>query len=80
MLNVLFLFSNKVGSKLSAMKNNTPIKPMKDQLYLNGTIFNGEKVLDFMIPGNKVGFVIGKGGEMIRNLQVWIDLVFLFGN
>nr|XP_027198425.1 far upstream element-binding protein 1-like [Dermatophagoides pteronyssinus]XP_027198426.1 far upstream element-binding protein 1-like [Dermatophagoides pteronyssinus]XP_027198427.1 far upstream element-binding protein 1-like [Dermatophagoides pteronyssinus] len=58
-----------LGSKLSAMKNNTPIKPMKDQLYLNGTIFNGEKVLDFMIPGNKVGFVIGKGGEMIRNLQ-----------
>ncbi|OTF83645.1 hypothetical protein BLA29_001183 [Euroglyphus maynei] len=47
---------------------NAP-KPMKDQLYLNGTIFNGEKILDFMIPGNKVGFVIGKGGEMIRNLQ-----------
>lgn len=48
---------------------NAP-KPMKDQLYLTGTIFNGEKILDLLIPGNKVGFVIGKGGEMIRNLQV----------
>ena len=48
---------------------NAP-KPVKDQLYLTGTIFNGEKILDLLIPGNKVGFVIGKGGEMIRNLQV----------
>lgn len=36
---------------------------------MNGQVSNGEKVLDMMLPGNKVGFVIGKGGEMIRNLQ-----------
>ena len=50
------------------MKNSN--RPQKGELYLNGVIFNGEKTLDIMLPGNKVGFVIGKGGEMIRNLQV----------
>lgn len=64
-----------VGSSISIPGKSAPTqqqsqRPQKDQLYLNGTMFNGEKVLDVMIPGNKVGFVIGKGGEMIRNLQV----------
>lgn len=66
-INLLFIL---VGAKLAALKNQQHQKPQKDQLYLNGVMFNGEKVLDIMIPGNKVGFVIGKGGEMIRNLQV----------
>ena len=43
--------------------------PMKNQRYPNGIVINGEKTLDMMLPGNKVGYVIGKGGEMIRNLQ-----------
>ena len=47
---------------------NTVFKPT--QVYLEGIIHNGEKTLDMMLPGNKVGYVIGKGGEMIRNLQV----------
>ncbi|UXI21195.1 phosphatidate phosphatase LPIN3 [Sarcoptes scabiei] len=63
-----------LGSSISIPGKSAPTqqqsqRPQKDQLYLNGTMFNGEKVLDVMIPGNKVGFVIGKGGEMIRNLQ-----------
>ena len=28
-----------------------------------------EKTLDMMVPGNKVGLIIGKGGETIRSLQ-----------
>lgn len=47
---------------------NTVYKPT--QVYLEGIIHNGEKTLDIMLPGNKVGYVIGKGGEMIRSLQV----------
>ena len=44
-------------------------RPPKNQRYPNGIVINGEKTLDMMVPGNKVGYVIGKGGEMIRNLQ-----------
>ncbi len=55
---------------MAAMKHQTLTKPSKNQRYLNGIVMNGEKTLDIMIPGNKVGYVIGKGGEMIRNLQV----------
>lgn len=44
-------------------------RPAKSQRYPNGIVINGEKTLDMMVPGNKVGYVIGKGGEMIRNLQ-----------
>jgi far upstream element-binding protein len=51
------------------MKHQIITKPLKNQKYLNGIVINGEKTLDIMIPGNKVGYVIGKGGEMIRNLQ-----------
>lgn len=37
--------------------------------YVHGIVINGEKTLDMMVPGSKVGYIIGKGGEMIRNLQ-----------
>lgn len=46
---------------------NTIFKPTS--IYLEGTIQNGEKILDIMVPGQKVGFIIGKGGDMIRQLQ-----------
>lgn len=46
---------------------NTIFKPTS--IYLDGTIQNGEKILDIMVPGQKVGFIIGKGGDMIRQLQ-----------
>jgi len=41
-----------------------------NQVYLDGIVVNNEKTLDMMIPGTKVGYIIGKGGDMIRNLQV----------
>ena len=44
------------------------VKP--NQFYPEGIVIGGEKTLDMMIPGTKVGYVIGKGGEMIRTLQV----------
>lgn len=50
--------------------NNGNHRPQRDQLYLSGAIFGGEKTLDIMLPGNKVGIIIGRGGENIRNLQV----------
>ena len=37
--------------------------------YVHGLVINGEKTLDIMVPGVKVGYIIGKGGEMIRTLQ-----------
>lgn len=30
----------------------------------------GQNVIEMLIPGNKVGLIIGKGGETIRQLQV----------
>lgn len=36
---------------------------------MEGIVCDGEKTLDKMIPGNKVGFIIGKGGSGIRGLQ-----------
>lgn len=30
----------------------------------------GQTVVEIMVPGNKVGLVIGKGGETIKQLQV----------
>jgi len=32
---------------------------------------DGHATLEMMIPGNKAGIVIGKGGETIKLLQVW---------
>lgn len=36
---------------------------------------DGHNIVEMMIPGPKVGLVIGKGGETIRNLQVTTLLV-----
>jgi far upstream element-binding protein len=35
-------------------------------------MMGGEEVAELMIPANKVGLIIGKGGEMIKALQVYI--------
>ena len=34
---------------------------------------SGPSMLEIFVPGNKVGLVIGKGGETIRQLQVQLD-------
>ena len=40
---------------------------------------DGHVTLEMMIPGNKAGIVIGKGGETIKLLQVTlVSLLFLF--
>ena len=31
---------------------------------------DSQGMIELMIPGNKAGLVIGKGGEMIKQLQV----------
>lgn len=31
--------------------------------------FTGQNTVEMMIPGNKVGLIIGKGGETIKQLQ-----------
>lgn len=41
-----------------------------NQYMPNGMEMGGEKSLDMIIPGTKVGYIIGKGGEQIRQLQV----------
>lgn len=33
-------------------------------------LYDGQAVVEMSIPGNKVGLIIGKGGETIRQLQV----------
>ena len=33
----------------------------------------GQNVVEIMVPGNKVGLIIGKGGETIKMLQVRVD-------
>lgn len=58
------------SSSLSSTTTTTTSKVSKNAVYLHGILINGEKTLDMMVPGSKVGYVIGKGGEMIRNLQV----------
>lgn len=45
------------------------IPKLGEKPLLEGIVLNGEKTQDMMIPGSKVGYIIGKGGEMIRNLQ-----------
>ncbi|XP_076354192.1 far upstream element-binding protein 1-like isoform X1 [Tachypleus tridentatus] len=49
------------------------VKEMLDQILkrvdIQGQPEEGQIVVDMMIPGNKVGLVIGKGGETIRQLQ-----------
>lgn len=51
------------GGKSSA------VPKLGERPVLEGIIENGEKTQDMMIPGNKVGYIIGKGGEQIRKLQ-----------
>ena len=34
------------------------------------SLTDGQSVVEIMVPGPKVGLVIGKGGETIRQLQV----------
>ncbi|XP_078312360.1 far upstream element-binding protein 3-like isoform X2 [Crassostrea virginica] len=36
---------------------------------MGGDSGGGQTVVEVMVPGNKVGLVIGKGGETIRQLQ-----------
>lgn len=45
-------------------KANSPFPPEP------GHVPDGQYVTEMMIPGPKVGLLIGKGGENIRNLQV----------
>ena len=37
---------------------------------MGGDTGGGQTVVEVMVPGDKVGLVIGKGGETIRQLQV----------
>lgn len=48
---------------------SSSVPKLGERPVLEGMIVNGEKTQDMMIAGNKVGFVIGKGGESIRHLQ-----------
>lgn len=47
-----------------------------------GHMSDGQYTAEMMIPGPKVGLLIGKGGENIRNLQVslidWLRPCFVF--
>jgi ribosomal protein S3 len=36
----------------------------------NATFTDGQNVVEIMIPGNRAGLIIGKGGETIKQLQV----------
>ncbi|RWS30006.1 far upstream element-binding protein 1-like isoform X1 [Leptotrombidium deliense] len=65
----LMIVSLTFGAQLAALKQQSGGSVRSDAVYLNGIVINNEKTLDMMIPGSKVGFIIGKGGEMIRNLQ-----------
>ena len=38
----------------------------------------GGTVVEMNIPGQKVGLIIGKGGETIRQLQVSFDICYAF--
>jgi len=52
----------------SESKADVP-KMGEDPPILDGLLVNGTKYLDMMIPGQKVGLIIGKGGDTIRRLQ-----------
>lgn len=53
-------------------KANSPFPPEP------GHVPDGQYIAEMMIPGPKVGLLIGKGGENIRNLQVNLKLQCLF--
>ena len=44
---------------------------------MGGDSGGGQTVVEVMVPGNKVGLVIGKGGETIRQLQVGCRLMWV---
>ena len=43
---------------------------------MGGDSGGGQTAVEVMVPGNKVGLVIGKGGETIRQLQVGCRLTW----
>ena len=44
---------------------------------MGGDSGGGQTVVEVMVPDNKVGLVIGKGGETIRQLQVGCRLIWV---
>ena len=44
---------------------------------MGGGSGGGQTAVEVMVPGNKVGLVIGKGGETIRQLQVGCRLAWV---
>ncbi|XP_023233617.1 far upstream element-binding protein 1-like isoform X3 [Centruroides sculpturatus] len=67
------------GAQLAAMQQQRKVKELIGQIVNRGGQAassegqpyapEGQTVVEMMIPGGKVGLVIGKGGETIRNLQ-----------
>lgn len=55
-------------------KANSPFPPEP------GHVPDGQYVTEMMIPGPKVGLLIGKGGENIRNLQVSLQFSMNISN
>ena len=43
---------------------------------MGGDSGGGQTAVEVMVPGNKAGLVIGKGGETIRQLQVGCRLIW----
>ena len=43
---------------------------------MGGDSGGGQTAVEVMVPGNKVGVVIGKGGETIRQLEVGCRLTW----
>ena len=62
-------FQNEYGTSAPPNPENDPDRPQRNKLYLEGHFYQGEKYLDILVPGNRVGIVIGKGGETIKSLQ-----------
>ena len=50
-----------------------------DLLHSGADSGGGQTVVEVMVPGNKVGLVIGRGGETIRQLQVAIGCRLTLG-
>ena len=46
----------------------------KGQAPLEANVSEGHTMVEIMVPGTKVGLVIGKGGETIKQLQVRFHL------
>jgi len=49
----------------------------KGQGMLDGTMGDNATMVEMMIPGMKVGLIIGKGGETIKQLQVGFFTLFI---